>query len=130
MNHADIDVLELDLGLARLQPSPVAKLMVMVGRLLQDRLHGEPAADQHGDERHRAIELQPPARAVRGDGFGNVGFVGRLAMVSSPVGSQIRRGSKDIAANIVSTTTDPNAIAAGPAWMVASALNARARRAR
>ena len=38
-------------------------------------------------------------------------------------GSQIRRGSNAIAANIVSTTTAPNAMAPGPGWMVASAFN-------
>jgi hypothetical protein len=55
---------------------------------------------------------------------GLVGFRANRVAESHPTRtfsavSQIRRGSKDIAANIVSTTTAPKAAAPGPATMVA-----------
>ena len=47
LDHADVDVLELDLGLARLQPLAGDEADGDRRALSQDRLHREPAADQH-----------------------------------------------------------------------------------
>jgi hypothetical protein len=70
LHDADVDVLELDLGLARFEPFACLEADRDGRPLRQHRLHREPDADQHGDDGHQPDPLDAPALARHGDGFG------------------------------------------------------------
>jgi hypothetical protein len=81
LDQADVDVLELDLGLAGLQALAGLEADGDRRSLFDHGLHREPAADQHGNDWHEPYELQAPARARwrLGDGLGEVRGIGVLA---------------------------------------------------
>ena len=102
LHLADLDIAVLDVGLAGLEPLGAGKGDGDGRPLLADRLHPQPGPDQKGDDGHDPDQRRPPPGADRG-GRGAVGC--GFVHCSSSSASQMRRGSKLSAANMVSTTT-------------------------
>jgi len=66
---ADVDVLVLDLGLARLQPFGALEADRYRGALVEDGLGGQAGADQRGQQRNEPYQRRQPAAALFHIGF-------------------------------------------------------------
>src|SRR5690349_10616834 len=120
LDQSDLHILVLDLCLARLQTFTGLEGYGYDRSALQIGLYCQRSPDDCRQNRDNPYQLQGTSTLRLGHGIGNIGKLGlrihvahnRLSFLS---GSQIRRGSKYIAASIVRTTTAPKATAPGPA---------------